>query len=469
MSSGINFLGSYSGIDQTTIDSLMAVEKAPLVQMAQQKETYESRQNAWRDINTRLDSLMTKVRELQYPSVYEGKAVSTTDPETVSASASSAAMNGTYEMEVDRLATSTRIIGTKVLADGDTNGTELGITGSFTITNGDGDFETIALEATDTLSSITEKINELNDSLGIGATAIDGRLVLSDDNTGSRALVLSDGGGTTLSALGLDGLDPLVVLETGQSALFSINGIAIERDSNTISDAVEGLTLELGAETVDGETVKLSVTNDTGAAVEKVEAFIEQYNSTLAFLQEKSDAGDPETEDSAGVLAGDSTLQRMISTLRTTVGSSISGLDSSYSDASQLGITTIDKYGALQLDSSKLTSALEDDAGAVANFFHDTDSEGQEIGLTANLESYINSLIAAGTGIVEVREDGLERSLETLNDRIDSFNDRMEIREAYYIKTFTALDVALQQAESQMSWLTSQISSLSGLSTSSES
>jgi|SRR6056297_46377 len=469
MSSGINFLGSYSGIDQTTIDSLMAVEKAPLVQMADQKESYESKQNAWRDINTRLDSLMTKVRELQYPSVYEGKAVSTTNSETVSASATSDAMNGTYDIEVDRLATSTRIIGTKVLADGDTNGTELGITGNFTITNGDGDFETIALEATDSLSSITEKINELSDSLGIVATAIDGRLVLSDDDTGSRLLTLTDADGTSLSALGLDPSDPAVLVETGQSAIFSINGIDIERNSNAISDAVEGLTLELGAETVEGETVNLCVSNDTAAAAEKVEAFIEQYNSTLAFMQEKSDAGNPETAGSAGTLAGDSTLQRMISTLRTTVGRSISGLDSQYSDASQLGITTVDKYGALQLDASKLTSALEDDAGAVANFFHDTDSEGKEIGLTANLETYLNSLIAAGTGIVEVREDGLARSLETLSDRMEAFNDRMEMREAYYIRTFAALDVALQQAESQMSWLTSQLGSLSGLSTSGDS
>jgi len=465
MSSGINFLGSYSGIDQTTIDSLMAVERAPLVQMADQKENYESKQNAWRDINTRLDSLMTKVRDLQIGSVFEGKTVSTTDSETVSASASSAAMNGTYEIEVDRLASSSRIIGTKILAEGDTNGTELGISGSFTITNDDGDFETIALEATDTLSTITEKINELNDTLAIGATVVDGRLVLSDDNTGSRLLTLTDADGTSLSALGLDSSDPAVLVETGQSALFSINGIEIERSSNTISDAVEGLTITLGAETVEGETVKLSVSNDTGATVAKVEAFIDQYNSTLAFMQAKSDAGDPETEGSAGTLAGDSTLQRMISTLRTTVGSSIGGLDTEFSDASQLGITTVDKYGQLQLDSSKLTSALSEDAGAVAIFFHDTDAEGEEIGFTANLETYINSLIAAGTGIVEVREDGLERSLETLGDRIDAFNDRMEMREAYYIRTFAKLDVALQQAESQMSWLTSQLGSLSGLST----
>jgi len=467
MSSGINFLGSYSGIDQTTIDSLMAVEKAPLVQMADQKESYESKQNAWRDINTRLDSLMTRVKDLQYDSVYEGKAVTSTDSETVWASVTSEVINGNYEIEVERLATSSRIIGTKILVDEETNDTELEITGSFTIKNADGDSEEIFIETTDTLSTIMGKINELNDSLEIGATVVDGRLVLTDDNTGGRAIELSDADGRTLSDLGLDEAAPLFVSEMGQSAIFSINGIEIERDSNIISDAVEGLTLTLGGETADGESEKISISNDTGTTIEKVEAFIDQYNSTLAFLQATSNAGNPETEESGGALAGDSTLQRMISTLRTNVGGAISGLDSTYSDASQLGITSIDKYGQLQLDSSKLTSALSEDAEAVKNFFYDTDSEGEEIGLSAKLETYINSLIASGTGIVEVREDGLESSLETLNDRIDAFTDRMETREAYYISTFSKLDVALQQAESQMSWLTSQIASLSGLSTSS--
>lgn len=469
MTSGINFLGSYSGIDQSTVDSLMAVEKQPLIQMAEQKETYESKQNAWRDINTRLDSLMAKVRDLQLSSTYEGKTASSADSETVSAEAGSSAAAGTYEIAVERLATSARVIGTKLLAEGETNATELGIEGSLTIANADGIFETVVIEATDTLSTLAQKINGLQDSLGISATVIDGRMVLSDDQSGNRSITLSDSDGTTLAALGLDASDPEAVYSAGTTALFSVNGIAIERDSNSVSDAVEGLTLTLGSETASGESVKVDVNQDTQTTIDRVEAFIEQYNSTLAFLQEKSDAGDPETAGSAGALAGDPTLQRIISTLRTTVGGSLSGLDSDYTDASQLGVTTVDRYGQLQLNATTLTEALAEDPESVKNFFHDLDGDGTEIGLSARLETYLNSLLAAGTGIVEVREEGLGRSLETLGDRIEAFNDRMERREAYYIRMFTRLDVALQQAESQMSWLSSQLASLSGLSTGSES
>ncbi|MBK5251262.1 MAG: flagellar filament capping protein FliD [Peptostreptococcaceae bacterium] len=466
MSSGINFLGSYSGIDQSTIDSLMEMEKLPLVQMASQKTEYESKQDAWRDINTRLDSLMTKVRDIQYDSVYEGKAATSTDSGTVSAAATAEAMSGTYEIVIGRIATSSRIIGAKVLAVGETNDTALGIAGSFTITNGDGLFETVMVEATDTLSTIVGKINNLNDTLEVAATVVDGRLVLKDDNKGARTLTLADAAGTPLASLGLDVVDPLVTSETGLTAQFSINGIDIERDTNEIDDAVVGLTITLGAETNVGDSKIITVSNNTAQAIEKVEAFIAQYNSTLAFLQEKSDAGDSETAGSAGsagTLAGDSTLQRIISRLRTMASSSFSGLDSKFSNASQLGITTIDKEGQLQLNSSKLTDALVEDAKAVKNFFHDTDAAGNEIGLTANLENYINSLIATGTGITEVRADGLQRSLDTLSDRIDAFTDRMETRETYYIRIFTRLDVALQQAESQMSMLTGQLDSLSGL------
>jgi flagellar hook-associated protein 2 len=461
MTTGINFLGSYSGIDQSTVDSLMDMERLPLVQMAEQKATFESKQGAWRDINTRLDSLMTKVRDMQYDSVYEGKMAPSTNSEIVSASATSTTMNGSYEIEVDRLATSSRIIGTKVLAEGETNDTELGVTGSFTITNEEGTFETITVEAADSLSTIVDQINGLSDTLEVGATVVDGRLVLADENTGARTLTLADTDGTSLASLGLDVFAPGTTSETGLTAMFSVNGIDIERDNNSIDDAVEGLTLTLSAETDEGASETITVANDTAATVAKVEAFISQYNSTLSFLQGKSDAGDYETEGSAGDLAGDSTLQRIISSLRTMVSSSVSGLDSEFSDASQLGITTIDKDGLLQMDSSDLADALVDDAEAVKNFFHDTDAEGDEIGLTAKLENYINGLIATGTGIVEVREDGLESSLDTLSDRIDAFNDRMEMRETYYIRMFTRLDVALQQAESQMSWLSSQLGSLS--------
>jgi flagellar hook-associated protein 2 len=457
--SSINFLGSYSGIDQSTVDQLMEVEKMPLVQMSQQKIEYESEQGAWKDINTRLDSLMTRLKELKYSAAYMTKTATSSDSSVVSGSASSDALDGSYQIQVTRLATTTRVIGEDILAVDQDNSSEMNIEGTFTLGNNDGDSVEITVALTDSLSSISDLINNESETTGIESTIIDGRIVLQDSVTGGRSIGLSDSDGTTLESLGL-GLGKTT--DTGNTALFSVNGISIERDSNTVTDAVEGLSLTLSSETAVGEYETLTVGVDTDNTVDKVQDFVDQYNSTLAFMQDANDVGDVEADISgAGALAGDPTLQRMVSNLRTYVTGSVSGLDSSIVDLSQLGIKTEDRSGQLVFDSSDLVEALEVDPENVKNFFYNTDAEGDAIGFEAKLESYLNSLIADSTGIVEVKRDGIQRTLDDLEKSIESFSDRMETREQYYINMFAKLDVAMQQAESQMSWLTSQLSGLS--------
>lgn len=459
---GISFLGSYSGVDQTTIDQLMAVEKMPLVQMSQKKTKYESQQNAWKDVNTRLDSLMTKLKDLKYSATYMSKTATSSDNSVVSGTANSDALNGSYQISVTTLASSTRVIGANVLAEGQDNSTELGLTGSFTIENDDAVSTEITIEATDSLASIVDKINDSSETIGIGATIIDGRIVMQDQETGTRNITLTDvvGSEGTLDSLELGAASTTV---TGDNAQFSVNGIDIVRSTNVITDAVEGLSLTLSKETAVGEYETITVGADTSSAVEKVQAFVDQYNSTLLFLQDANSVGDLDaTVSGAGALAGDPTLQRMISSLRTNIGGSISGLDSSIGDLSQLGIKTIDRFGQLTFDSSSFVSELTSDPENVKNFFYDTDIEDNKIGFEAKMETYLNSLLATGTGIVDIKEDGLERSLKDIEKQVESFNNRMELREQYYIRMFTRLDVALQQAEAQTSWLSSQLAGLSG-------
>ncbi|MEA3423536.1 MAG: flagellar filament capping protein FliD [Bacillota bacterium] len=457
---GINFLGSYSGIDQSTVDQLMAVEKMPLVQMSEKKTKYESQQNAWKDVNTRLDSLMTKLKDLKYTATYMSKTATSSDSSVVSGSAESDALNGSYQISVTTLASSTRVIGANVLAEGQDNSTELGLTGSFTIENDDAVSAEITIEATDSLASIVDKINDSSETIGIGATIIDGRIVMQDQETGTRNITLTDTDGLTLNNLGLGAASNTV---TGDNAQFSVNGIDIVRSTNVITDAVEGLSLTLSKETAVDEYETITVGANTSGAVEKVQAFVDQYNSTLSFLQDANSVGDLDAAVSgAGTLASDPTLQRMISSLRTNIGGSISGLDSSIGDLSQLGIKTIDKFGQLTFDSSKFVSELTSDPENVKNFFYDTDAEDNNIGFEAKMETYLNSLLATGTGIVDIKEDGLERSLKDIEKQVESFNNRMELREQYYIRMFTRLDVALQQAEAQTSWLSSQLAGLSG-------
>ncbi|RBP70114.1 flagellar hook-associated protein 2 [Alkalibaculum bacchi] len=457
---GINFIGSYSGIDQTSIDKLMEAEKLPLVQLSNKKTNLTAKQNAWKDINTRLNSLNSKLSALTKTDTLNAKSSTSTNENTVSITASKNTSVGDYKIHVERLATSTSVLSGKIsLPEGGIT-KALDISGTFTIKNSDDKSVDITIEAGDSLSKITSKINDASKDTGISATIIDDQLYLTDAKTGNRAITLSEAeGSTVLGKLGLT-TEAGKKVEEGTTAKFTINGVSVERNSNEVKDVLQYTTIHLKNTHEEGKHDTVKVSLDTSKLSGAIQDFVDQYNSTMTFIEDKLAAGDPKIPGSGGTLAGDSTLMRLHSSLRNLVTSTIGNENTTIKDISELGVTTIDKFGKLQFDSSKLTEALEKDPQNVANFFNSKDSKGEESGFGVRLNDYINSYITSDKGIIKGKTESLEKTLEDLNDQIDRFNLRMEKKQAQYIKMFTALDVAMMEAESQMSWLVGQIDAM---------
>lgn len=480
---GMNFIGSYSGIDKTTIDQLMAAEKFPLIQLSNKKTSITEKQNAWKDINTRLNSLFEKVKSLQNKDTFDSKTSSSTNDKNVSMTVGKSATDGVYEIKVTQLATNASTIFGKTdrartdvpldpLTKKYSNTKDLEIDGSFVIKNKEGDSATIEVKTGDSLQSIVNNINNTTkDSkvgevvvkgTGISATIVDNRLVLTDTKTGEREITLS-GVGNTLADLGLDYTatesDKKASNVIGIDATFTINGVDVISSSNTVTNVVEGVTINLIKA---GETDTVTIGRDNTVLTEAVQEFVEQYNSTMNFIEEKLKAGDPEIEGSKGALSGDSSLMRLHSSLRNLVTSTSANSNTDIKDISQLGITTIDKFGQLQFDASKLTKALSENPENVMNFF--TSKEGdKEIGFAPRLKGYVDGFISTKDGAIKGKTESFDRMLKDLTKQIDNFSARMVKKEAYYIKKFSALDVALMQAESQMSWLQGQVDSMNGI------
>lgn len=476
---GVNFIGSYSGIDRSMIDKLMEAEKLPLVQLSNKKSTLTQKQNAWRDINTRLNSLFEKIKALQNQDTFMSKTAKSTNDQIVTISPSKNAIEGAYKINVKQLATYTSFISGKVSAAYDKDGNldinqSLGLEDgfNFTITNSDGIKAEIEVDSNDSLKSIVNKVNEKSKDVtidgkttkgtGISATIIDGKIVLSDAKTGSRNIILEGSGNGTLTKLGLNATSRH---ETkGQDAEFTVNGVKITRSSNSISDAIEGVRINLHKEHKDGEYDNVTVSLDTEKATKAIQDFVDQYNSTMKFIEEKLAAGDPEVPGSAGTLSGDGTLMRLHSSLRNMVTSSLGNKNTNIKDISQLGVTTIDKFGQLKFDSSKLKEALSDDIQNVINFFYSKNEKEEDIGFVSRINTYIDSFISKSEGIIKTKTEGYDKTLKDINKQIETFNARMERKEKYYIKMFTALDVAMMQAEGQMNWLQGQIDAMNSTS-----
>ncbi len=162
--------------------------------------------------------------------------------------------------------------------------------------------------------------------------------------------------------IGIDVFKPEIQAAT--DALINLNGLNIIKSSNTITDVFNGLTLNLkSADT--SKTVTLSVSEKSGDIQSALGKFVESYNSTISTIQSQFKF-DPKTDKSAPLLMGDSTIRQVQVSLQRYVSSRVGILGSdTMSSLADLGITSDAKTGLLSFDTSKLSSALQEDPNAV--------------------------------------------------------------------------------------------------------
>lgn len=464
----MNVMGLYSGIDMSMVEQIMEAERAKGVRFTQQKEKYTKSQNAWKDMNTRLDSLYKRLDDLQKSDTFNSKSVKMTGPSNVGVTATSSAATGDYRVQVKQLATQTRLVGGKVNLpeDGDIR-TALGLTkGEITLKIGEDKTETIEIDETDSLRSISDKINSKTNESGIRSSIVDNRLVLTSTEYGDKSLIVE---GSLAQELRLSdytdeyGLKEITA-EKGQEAKFTIDGLEITRSSNAVSDVIEGLTFNLTTVHTGTESTVVSVTEDLNKAADALQKFVEQYNSTQNFITSQLSVGDPSAENNeTGTLVGDGTLMRLQSSLRSMMtsseshGTSIKGLQ-------DLGVT-IDRNGTASFDRSKLDKQVKENPDEVKDFFSSsksvTDDEGQTStetkGFSRDMRTFVNQYISSSNGIIKSRRDTYDRMIRDVNDRITRFEERLDMRRDRYIKQFTALDTAMMRAESQMDFMFSQL------------
>ena len=478
--SGMSILGSYSGIDQAAVDRLIEAESMPLLRMKDQKEQIGREQDAWKDVNSRLKSLFDKIDALKNPASFNSKVATSTNDKIVTMTANHKAVTGDYRINVKQLATNSRLTGDKIPGY-EKMGKALDQTGKLTINyktdkkdeSGNPIEESVVIDvkATDSMKDIVDSINDTTKDYkdengkkvqgsGIKATVVDGRLVLEDVKTGANKVDVSTSEGLDL---GINGKET----ELGKKALFSVNGIDVERDSNNIDDVIDGVTISLKNVHKDtNETDMINVDVDYEKAEKAMQDFVDQYNSTVSFIDDITKAGDPEVKGSRGVLAGDNGLKRLSGELKGLVTQKYGSSKNDIIDISELGVTTKDhKSGALVFDKEKFKEVLKEDDRKVMNFFQGVegkDGKPSTRGFSDGVNGRIDTYISTKNGIIKKKNESYDKTIKDLNKKMDDFTDRMKRKEEYYIKKFTELDTIMMNAESQMGWLQGQVNAMNG-------
>ncbi|MFL2071883.1 flagellar filament capping protein FliD [Marinilactibacillus psychrotolerans] len=457
--SAMNIMGTYSGIDMATVEQLIQAESARGVRFTQQKQKYQQEQTAWKDVNGRLDNLYNRLEEMTKSETFNSKVVNNDNDEFISVTAKENAAVGEYRVQVNQLATATRLTGNKVnIASIEDS---LNTSGTLTINNGN---ENISFNITSeqSLKDIRDIINKSSEDNKIKANIVDNRLILSQTELGDKSLIVS---GDILDSLGLTGTTAV----QGQQAIFEIDGLRIERDSNTIDDAIEGVAFTLKNVHDGPQSDTITISEDIEKAADAMKNLVDQYNSLNSFIKQQTSVGDPSIENNqTGILLGDSALTRLQSNLRGLFTRNMDTSSQSVKGLQDLGVE-IDRYGVATFDRTEFTKTMKNNPEDVSAFFHsservtETNQAGEQETVTkltgfANVtRSLVNEYISSTTGIIKTKSDTYDRLIKDVNQRIETFNTRIETKRQQYIKQFTALDTAMMQAESQLQFMMGQL------------
>lgn len=454
------------------VSQLMSVERQPINKLNTQVASYQTKISSFATISGLVSDLQTALQGLN--SNLQGFSATPSDTSVFSASASSTAAAGTYALEVtnlaqaQNLATAGQASSTTAISDGVattvtfdfgtiSGGTLTGgvYTGAAFNSNGSGSKSITIDGSNNTLQGIRDAINAAQ--MGVTASIVnDGsgtpyRLALSSSNSGvsnSLKISTSGGDGSINSLLGYDpaGTQNLNQTVSAQNANFTVNGIAVSKATNTVTDAIQGVTLTLNKLTTTPASLKL--TRDTNAVSTAVSGFVDAYNALSNQLKSRSAYGSATSTSPA--LAGDSTIRSMQTQLRGIFNTAVSG--GIMTSLAQVGITT-QADGTLKLDSSKLNSAMTNSFSDVTNLF------SSATGFAPRLDAWSKSVLTPG-GMIDTRTNSLNTSIKGYNDRISILELRMTALQKQYTTTYSNLNMLLSNMNGTSAYLTQQLARL---------
>ncbi len=457
---GLSSSGLGSGLDINSIVSeLMAVEQQPLTALATKEASYQAKISAFGSLKGALSSLQTAVTTLTKTDTFASMSASSSDSSVLTASATNTAADGTYSISVNKLAKYH-----SVRSNGNYTSTAASFhTGNLSISVGTGTTVNIDIDSSNnTLAGIRTAINNAN--AGVTATIVDDgtyqRLVLTSKTLGSDgtiAVAVTDdgiGGDNSLSALASASL---VSVQAADDAELTINNLTITRSANTITDAVEGLTLSL-AKT--GSTT-ITVAKNTSKATTAIDGFVKAYNDVVKQL--KASTAYDSANNKASTLTGDATARSVQAQLVGLVHSSVSGITGGLSRLSDVGIS-VQKDGTLAFTTSKLTTALNDATKDVSSLFTQTTSNNT--GIAVSLNDWLDNAVGS-TGSIAGRLNGIDASIKSIGKQREALTMRLQSIEQRYRTQFSALDSLISSMNQTSEYLTQQLANLPGSSSSS--
>lgn len=438
------------------ISELMSIESRPLTRMQEEQTLLQAEQTALRGLQSDLQSLALNAGELKSPALFQsGQSVSSSEPTRVGATLTSGgtgAAIGGYEVEVTQLASAAQ----RTFAFKSPTAEE-----ALTI-----DGHEVKLTAGESITELVNAINSNSEATVYAAATNSETIVLSDrstGNTGSSFIEVSSPGGTLTEVEGK--------AQEGRNAEYKVNGVSGSSATSTLTEAIPGVTLTLGALTPAGPvTINVGVPAPEASKIaEQVQNFVKQYNTTLEAIEHevstKPAIGLPaQAQNPAGRLFGDTELTGMLAAMRQAIYTPISGLAAQMSSLADIGVSTGAPSGSSPYSQSAVEGKLTVEVSKLEEAIKANPTEVQKMlqQWGASFEGMVNTYAEAGSGTLAQRVSSDESQYSYLGQQITTFSESLAVHQQALEERYVALETAMSKISSQSSWLARQLGSLPG-------
>jgi len=454
----ISFGGLGNGLDfGQVVDQLVKASRFPVDRLNTKKADLNSKSTDYATLSTKLVSLQSAADKIRLTSNFDRSGVSVSDTTVLTATGSSTAVQGSYTVKVTQLAQSHQVTNKSAKAVAATT-TDIvsGGSGTFAFRVGSGSNQTLTLSATATIEDLKTAINDLG--AGVTASVVNAgseaspayRLVLTATSTGASSGITVVADNTDLDFLNGSGTGGTDTLQAAQDAVIvvgdpTLNPLTFQRSSNTITDAITGVTLTL-TKTTGTSTISVNVSRDVEAVKTGIKDLATAYNEVVTFINERNTYDI--TTKKGGIFFNEPTVRTVLGQLRTALSSQVAGL-TTYTSVGDIGFKT-ERDGTVTVEDAKLDAALSSNYTAVRNLFINQTSS---VGVAQLINVAVDTLDDIESGALTLRKDGLTDQISDLTDEIARKEDLIAQYEERLRRQYAALDGLLGQLQSQISFL----------------
>ena len=399
------------------IDNLIKLQRQPIDIVEAKRALEDAKLLSFQDLKDRLqnfksvvNTLNTEARFLTTTGVFSNNN-SNDNNDVANLTTSSTATSGTFSLVVNNLARETKLISTGFAETSSAigNGTIAITVGStvteITINDSNSSLDGIRLAINNSGANV--QANFIND----GSTTNPVKLVISGKQTGTENAV-SISASNTLFGFGQSSPISFTETQAAQNASFDLDGVAVSKASNVVTDVISGTTLTL--ESAGSGIITLSP--DEEAIKEKVQNYVDGYNEIILHLS--SELALTESTGETGVLFANFTIQNLQQTLRETVSDEVVGIDGSFNFLSQIGVRT-QSNGTISIDDGALSTAIATDIANVTQLFSSSgrtsDSSITFVGFTDNTEPGGYKVRVSG-GVVQLATSGTSTFVDAVGN-----------------------------------------------------